>query len=68
LYVKDWGALLETSDFQEIGFLIHRAAAEKASGRCFAVLEGGYFVEDLGKNVLAFCKGLNGERESNSPA
>ena len=61
LYVRDWGGLLETSDFREIGLLIHRAATEKASGRCFAVLEGGYFVEDLGKNVLAFCRGLEGK-------
>lgn len=60
LYVKDWGEMLETSDFQLIGHQIHRAAKNKAGGRCFAILEGGYYVNDLGKNALAFCLGLEG--------
>jgi len=63
LYVRDWGGLLETSDFRRIGFAIHQAAVERASGKCFAVLEGGYFLDHLGRNVLAFCRGLEGERE-----
>jgi len=61
LYVEDWGALLETADFQQIGCAIHAAAMAKAQGKCFAVLEGGYFLNDLGKNVLAFCQGLEGK-------
>lgn len=60
LYVEDWGALLETADFQQIGYAIHSAAMAKAQGKYFAVLEGGYFLNDLGKNVLAFCQGLEG--------
>lgn len=60
LYVEDWGGLLVTSDFQQVGYLIRRAAMERAHGKYFAVLEGGYFLNDLGKNVLAFCQGLEG--------
>jgi acetoin utilization deacetylase AcuC-like enzyme len=60
LYIRDWGGLLETSDFHQIGYMLHRTAREKAGGRCFSVLEGGYFLDELGKNVLAFCQGLEG--------
>jgi acetoin utilization deacetylase AcuC-like enzyme len=62
LYVEDWGGMLETCDFQLIGYLIHRTAMEKADGRYFALLEGGYFLNDLGKNVLAFCQGMEGRK------
>jgi acetoin utilization deacetylase AcuC-like enzyme len=62
LYVEDWGGMLETCDFQLIGYLIHRTAGEKAAGRYFALLEGGYFLNDLGKNVLAFCQGMEGNQ------
>jgi acetoin utilization deacetylase AcuC-like enzyme len=60
LYVQDWGGILETADFHQIGLLIHRTALEKARGRYFGVLEGGYYLNDLGKNALAFCQGLEG--------
>jgi len=60
LYARDWGGLLETSDFRRIGHAVHRAAAERAKGRYFAVLEGGYYVNELGRNVLAFCEGMEG--------
>ena len=64
LYAKDWGGLLETCDFQRIGHAVHRTAAKKAKGRCFAVLEGGYYVNELGRNVLAFCEGMEGRAPS----
>lgn len=63
LYVRDWGGRLETHDFHRIGYALHRTAMEKAEGRYFALLEGGYFVNDLGKNALAFCRGLEGRKE-----
>ncbi len=62
LYARDWGGLLATQDFQRIGFAIRQAAEEKASGHCFAVLEGGYFLNDLARNALAFCRGLEGQQ------
>ncbi len=64
LYVRDWGGLLETEDFHYLGYLIRQAAENKTGCRCFALLEGGYFVNDLGKNALAFCLGLSGEPPS----
>jgi acetoin utilization deacetylase AcuC-like enzyme len=60
LYARDWGLLLETADYHGIGTAIRRLALEKARGRVFAVLEGGYFLNDLGVNALAFCRGLEG--------
>jgi acetoin utilization deacetylase AcuC-like enzyme len=53
----DWGGLLLTSDYQEIGKLVN-AAALRCDGGCFAILEGGYNHEVLGTNVRALIKGL----------
>lgn len=58
--IYDWGRLLDTDDFHAIGRLIGQTAEEKAGGRCFAILEGGYAVNTLGRAVLAFCRGLQG--------
>lgn len=55
---QDWGGLLETEDYQEIGRLV-RAAARKNRGGCFAVFEGGYNHQVLGQNVAAFISGMS---------
>jgi acetoin utilization deacetylase AcuC-like enzyme len=55
---KDWGDYLETEDYRELGKIIAEFAAEKCHGRRFAVLEGGYNTDVLGKNVKAFLKGF----------
>ena len=57
-YEKDVGRKLATSDFYMIGDLMKRFSKRAANGRRFAILEGGYFLPDLGKNVLAFCHGF----------
>ncbi len=57
-YEKDWGANLSTGDFFTVGFLAGEYAAAKTGGRVFALLEGGYYVPDLGKNVLALLEGV----------
>jgi acetoin utilization deacetylase AcuC-like enzyme len=54
---QDWGGLLETGDYEEIGRLV-RAAARNNRGGCFAVLEGGYNHHVLGRNVAAFISGM----------
>jgi acetoin utilization deacetylase AcuC-like enzyme len=59
-HIEDWGGLLSTEDYRELG-RITRNAAEKSKGGCFAVLEGGYNHQVLGKNVLAFLEGMDGE-------
>lgn len=59
-YVRDWGGVLETDDYRTIGAAIRTAALRLCQGRLFAVLEGGYYLPDLGRNVVAFCEGLAG--------
>jgi len=54
----DWGGILETDDYREIGRIVKENAEEKCDGRRFAVLEGGYNHKVLGKNVRAFVLGL----------
>lgn len=57
-YEKDVGRKLSTSDFYGIGDMMKRFARRAAKNRRFAILEGGYYLPDLGKNVLAFCHGF----------
>lgn len=57
-YIKDLGRKLTTFDFYKIGVVMKQFAARAAQHRRFAVLEGGYYLPDLGKNVLAFCQGF----------
>ncbi|MDR3671039.1 MAG: hypothetical protein P4L36_09345 [Holophaga sp.] len=59
-YLHDVGHKLDTGDFERIGVLVRRTAQRVCRGRRFAVLEGGYYLQDLGANVLAFCRGFAG--------
>jgi len=56
-YEKDWGRSLKTEDYKTIGSMI-REAAKSCHGRRFALLEGGYYIPHLGKNVKSFVEGL----------
>jgi acetoin utilization deacetylase AcuC-like enzyme len=58
-YRQDWGGILETDDYRQIGDLVKQTALARCQGRRFAVLEGGYYLPDLGKNCLAFLEGLS---------
>jgi acetoin utilization deacetylase AcuC-like enzyme len=60
-YQRDLGGLLETEDYRLLGSWLRQASERLCSGRRFALLEGGYYLPDLGKNVLAFCEGFAGE-------
>ena len=53
----DWGGLLSTDDYREMGRLV-REASLRNNGGCFAILEGGYNHQVLGGNVLAFIEGM----------
>jgi acetoin utilization deacetylase AcuC-like enzyme len=55
---QDWGGLLRTDDYHEMGRLV-RAAARRNGGGCFAILEGGYNYDVLGQNALALINGLS---------
>lgn len=56
-HINDWGGLLSTQDYQDMGRMA-REASRKNQGGCFAILEGGYNHGVLGKNVLAFIEGM----------
>jgi acetoin utilization deacetylase AcuC-like enzyme len=57
-HIEDWGGQLTTDDYRTIGGLVKEAAESNCKGRRFAVLEGGYNHNVLGKNVKAFLEGL----------
>jgi acetoin utilization deacetylase AcuC-like enzyme len=59
---QDWGGLLSTEDYREMGRMA-RSAARRNGGGCFAILEGGYNHDVLGKNALALIQGMS-EQES----
>jgi acetoin utilization deacetylase AcuC-like enzyme len=59
-YRLDVGHKLATQDFHRIGALVREASLRLCRGHRFAVLEGGYYLKDLGANVLAFCQGFAG--------
>ena len=56
-HFEDWGGLLYTEDYEEIGYRV-RSAAVRRGGGCFAILEGGYNHKVLGENVLALIEGM----------
>jgi acetoin utilization deacetylase AcuC-like enzyme len=57
-HVEDWGGLLRTDDYYEIGRLV-RQASQRCGGGCFGILEGGYNHRVLGQNALALIRGLS---------
>jgi acetoin utilization deacetylase AcuC-like enzyme len=56
-YLEDWGGLLKTEDYEELGRIIRRGS-ERCQRRCFAVLEGGYHPH-LKYNIYSFIKGFS---------
>jgi acetoin utilization deacetylase AcuC-like enzyme len=57
-HMQDWGGLLATEDYTEMGRAVRQAALRNKGG-CFAILEGGYNHRVLGHNVLALMEGLS---------
>lgn len=57
-YIHDLGRKMATEDYFTIGRLLQGYAIRLGHQRRFAVMEGGYYIPDLGKNVLAFCRGF----------
>jgi acetoin utilization deacetylase AcuC-like enzyme len=56
-HAEDWGGLLETSDYYEIGKMA-ALASRRAGAGLFALLEGGYNHQVLGRNVWALIQGM----------
>ncbi len=61
-HVEDWGGLLTTDDYREMGGMVRDAVAKNGGG-CFAVLEGGYNHRVLGRNAMAFLEGIEAAPE-----
>jgi acetoin utilization deacetylase AcuC-like enzyme len=57
-HTQDWGGLLHTDDYRDIGRMV-RNAAERCGAGCFGILEGGYNHDVLGHNVKALLEGLS---------
>jgi len=57
-HIEDWGGILTTEDYNEIGRIIKNFAEKRCNGRRFGVLEGGYNPQVLGKNVKSFLDGM----------
>lgn len=55
---EDWGRMLKTEDYYEIGKILREFSLSKSKGVIFAVLEGGYNHLVLGRNIKAFLEGL----------
>ncbi len=55
---EDWGGVLNTEDYEEMGRKV-RDAAIRCNGGCFAILEGGYNHNVLGYNVKALIDGMS---------
>ncbi|MDD4238019.1 MAG: histone deacetylase family protein [Desulfotomaculaceae bacterium] len=62
MHMKDWGFILKTKDYTTIGKLIADHARKFCGGKFFAVLEGGYNHQVLGKNVKALLEGFDAGR------
>ncbi len=56
-HLEDWGGLLHTDDYREMGKMVKEAARSQGGG-CFGILEGGYNHRVLGKNCRALLEGL----------
>jgi acetoin utilization deacetylase AcuC-like enzyme len=66
-YERDLGGLLKTNDYTLLGLMLRQAAERLCQGRRFALLEGGYYLPDLGENALAFCQGFGQAHGASRP-
>jgi len=57
---QDWGGLLATDDYRQMGRWVLQAARRNRGG-CYGILEGGYNHAVLGENVRAFLEGMMGK-------
>jgi len=57
--IADWGGSLRDSDYEEIGAILKAFSKSHCGGRRFAVLEGGYNHQTLGKTMESFLKAFD---------
>ncbi|HPI90242.1 MAG TPA: histone deacetylase family protein [Spirochaetota bacterium] len=58
-YIKDWGANLTTEDYETIGEIAGAFSRKHCGGKIFIILEGGYYLPDLGVNAHSLLKGVH---------
>ncbi|TXT65846.1 MAG: Histone deacetylase-like amidohydrolase [Promethearchaeota archaeon] len=56
--IDDWGGLLYPEDYTRLGDLMKDYSEKLCEGRRFALMEGGYNHDVLGKNVDSFLQGF----------
>lgn len=56
-HLEDWGGVLYTDDYYEMGRMVKEAAA-RSNGGYFAILEGGYNHKVLGTNAFSLIRGM----------
>ena len=56
--IDDWGGLLSPENYTELGSLMKKYSEKLCKGRRYALLEGGYNHNVIGKNCDAFCQGF----------
>lgn len=59
-HLEDWGGILATEDYSEIGREVKKLTDRLCPHKVFAVLEGGYNHNVLGDNIKALLEGLKG--------
>jgi acetoin utilization deacetylase AcuC-like enzyme len=56
--IDDWGGLLYPEDYTRLGELMKQYSEKLCEGRRYALMEGGYNHNVLGKNVNSFLQGF----------
>jgi len=59
-HIEDWGGILSTEDYTQLGRIMKEFADQHCPGRVFALLEGGYNHRVLGQAIQALSQGLEG--------
>ncbi|MFO7877791.1 MAG: histone deacetylase family protein [Desulfovermiculus sp.] len=59
-HIEDWGGMLSTEDYGQLGRTIKEFADQKCPGRIYSLLEGGYNHRVLGQAIQALIQGLEG--------
>lgn len=59
-HIEDWGGILSTDDYTQIGNVMKEFVQQHCPGRVFALLEGGYNHRILGQAIQALIQGLEG--------
>ncbi len=57
-HVNDWGGMLTTDDYKQIGKILGEYTGQHCNYRLFAALEGGYNSRALAESIVSFLEGV----------